>query len=137
MSNEEWVCRFIPPDEWDEEKQQPMPRAFRASDRELSIFHRNKVEELGSRLRELCFDRLKGAGEAYIQVKKCVELGVDISDEFSPEVYWRPDKVKEPWSRWREAHTQIESQGGNGGFPPSYRSLLAENAVCLRIPDDT
>ena len=135
VSNEEWICRFIPSDEWDEEKQQPTPRTFRASNRELSVFHRNKVEETGSLLRDLCVDGLSGAGEAYIQTKQSIELGQDISDGFSPKVYWRPDKVKKLWLKWQAAHAHIESQGGNGGFPASYRSLLAENVVCLRPPD--
>lgn len=135
VSDEEWICRFIVPGEWDDELQQPTPRAFRASARELSTFHPEKVAQLGYRLRQLCIKQLDGAGEAHLQVKTCIELGKDISREFSPKVYWRPEKVAEAWLRWQDAHVQIESEGGNGGFPTSYRSLLAENATCLRPPD--
>ena len=135
VSREEWICRFITPGKWDEELHQPTPRAFHASERQLSVFHTKSVEEAGFALRDLCIDRLSGAGEAQLQVKTCIELGQDISDEFSPNVYWRPDKVAEAWERWNEAHGQIESEGGNAAFPTSYRSLLAENAICLRPPD--
>lgn len=135
VSEEEWICRFITPDKWDDELQQPTPRAFRASDHELSVFHPKKVEEAGYSLRDLCIEQLSGAGEAHLQVEACVNLDPPISAEFNPKVYWRPDKVADPWKLWQEAHAQIESRGGNSGFPPSYRSLLAENATCLRAPD--
>jgi hypothetical protein len=136
VSEDEWICRFIVVGEWDEELEQPTPSAFRASDRQLSAFHPKSVEQLGSKLRDLCIERLDGAGEAHLQVEICIELGRCISNEFRPNVYWRPDKVAKPWERWKAAHTQIESQGGNSNFPQSYRSLLAENATCLRPPDD-
>ena len=137
VSDEEWICRFIPPGEWDEELQQPTPRTFRASNRELSVFHSAKVEDLGYALGDLCIEQLTGAGEAQLQVQACIELGQGISDEFDPKVYWRHDKVHRAWQRWRDAHAQIESEGGNSGFPTSYRSLLAENATCLRPPEET
>ena len=86
-------------------------------------------------MKDLCVDGLNGAGEAYLQVKTCTELGEDISDEFKPKVFWRPDKITKAWEQWRDAHAQIESEGGNTGFPASYRALLAERATCLRSPD--
>ena len=86
-------------------------------------------------MKDLCVDGLNGAGEAYLQVKTCIELGGDISDEFKPKVFWRPDKITKAWKQWRDAHAQIESEGGNTGFPASYRALLAERATCLRSPD--
>lgn len=135
VSEEEWICRFIPVGEWDDEHKRPFPGAFLASARELSLFHPNKVAELGSELRDLCFDNLEGAGEAHLQVKTCIELGQGISPVFHPKVYWRPDKVHKLWKRWKDAHVHIESEAGNSGFPRSYRALLAENATCLRLPD--
>lgn len=135
MSRDNWICRFITPDKWDDELQQPTPHAFRASNRNLSVFHPKTVEDAGSELRDLCIGILIGAGEAHLQVETCISLGAAISDKFNPLVYWRPDKVGEDWVRWRDAHAQIESLGGNAGFPRSYRSLLAENATCLRPPD--
>ena len=137
VSEEEWICRFILLCEWNEELQQPYPSAFRASRRELSMFHPNKVEQLGFTLRALCIKRLAGAGEAHLQVKKCLEIGQNISDEFDPKVYWRPERVDDKWKCWKEAHVQIESQGGNRNFPIKYRSLLAENATCLRPSEET
>ena len=109
--------------------------AFRASDRQLSTFHPQRVEEAGYMLRDLRVGRLGGAGEAHLKVETCISLGEGISTEFNPRVYWRPDKIGEAWEDWKEAHAQIESMGGNAGFPTSYRSLLAENAICLEPPD--
>lgn len=137
VSREDWICRFITPCKWDDELQQPTPRTFRASDRQLSMFRPIRVEEAGYALRDLCIERLSGAGEAHLQVETCIELGQGISDEFNPLVYWQPDKVGESWERWKDAHAQIESQGGKAGFPTLYRSLLAENASRLRPPDET
>jgi hypothetical protein len=94
------------------------------------------VEQLGFTPRDLCIERLAGAGEAHLQVKTCIELGQEISDEFDPKVFWRPDKVDERWKLWEDAHAQIESQGGARDFPITYRILLAENATCLRPPDE-
>ena len=135
VSSEEWTCRFIAPGKWDDELQQPTPQAFRASDRHLSMFHPKRVEDVGSDLRDLCIGSLIGAGEAHLQVETCIRLGAGISQVFKPMVYWRPDTVAEDWLLWKDAHAQIESPGGKPGFPTSYRSLLAENATCLRPPD--
>ena len=113
-----------------------MPGAFRASDRQLSVFHPETVSGLGSSLRDLCFDTLEGAGEAHLQVGKFIELGQGISDQFNPQVYFRPDKVGEAWLGWKDAHAQVESQEGRATFPRSYRALLSDNATCLRPPDE-
>ncbi|MCY3545131.1 MAG: hypothetical protein OXH22_14005 [Chloroflexi bacterium] len=136
VSEDEWLCRFLVEGDWDEDKQRPTPGAFRASDRQLSLYHPETIVGLGSSLRGLCFDRLEGAGEAHLQVGKCIELSQGISDEFQPQVYWRPDKVPDPWLQWKDAHVQIESLEGNSSFPRSYRALLADNATCLRPPDE-
>ena len=135
LSREDWICRFIIQGKWDDELQRPTPRAFRASDCHLSVFHPNRVKDTGDTMQHLCIERLSGAGEAHLQVETCITLGQGISDEFNPKVRWRPDKVGEAWEQWENAHAQIESIGGNAGFPTSYRALLAENATCLRPPD--
>ena len=135
ISDEEVICRFVTLEDWDEERQEPSPNAFNASEREMSAYHPGKVEELGDTLRDLCFERFEGAGEAHLQVGKCIELGQDISDQFNPNVYWRPDKVTDPWEHWRDAHAQIESEGGNKKFPLTYRTRLVRNSMCVRPPD--
>ena len=135
VSSEEWLCRFISLGKWDDDLQQPTPQAFKASHRHLSMFHPKRVEDGGSDLRDLCIGKLIGVGEAHLQVETCIRLGAGISHKFNPLVYWRPDKVGEDWARWKDAHAHIESPGGHAGFPTSYRSLLAENATCLRPPD--
>ena len=137
MSDEEWVCRFLVSEDgdWDDEKNEPTPSAFKASRRELSLFHPEKIAGLGSSLRDLCFDRLEGAGEAHLQVKTFIELGQYITTPFDPQMYWRPDKVSEPWEHWKDAHVQLESTKGSPKFTFKYRSLLAAKATCLRPPD--
>ena len=131
----DWICHFISPDEWDDTLQEAIPKAFLASDRQLSVFHRCRVESMGDKLSDLCIESLAGFGEAHLRVDKCITLGQNISDVFSPRVYWRPDKVSEPWRRWKEAHAQIESLGGKASFPQTYRVLLARNATYPRLPD--
>ncbi len=135
VSREDWICRFITPGKWDDDLQQPTPQAFMASDRHLSVFHPNRVIDAGDTLQNLCIAQLSGAGEAHLQVETCIRLGQGISDEFNPKVHWRPDKVGAEWEQWKDAHAHIESSAGNSVFPTSYRSLLAENATCLRPPD--
>ena len=135
VSREAWICRFIPLGEWDDELERPTPSAFKASDRQLSAFHTDTVRQGGSTLRDLCIEGFTGAGEAYLQVETCIGLGQGISSVFHPKVYWRPEKTAPPWASWNDAHVQVESPGGHAGFPTSYRSLLAENAACLRAPD--
>ena len=136
VSEDEWICRFIEQDKWDENLKQPTPSAFRASNRELSLFHPGRVAQLGDNIRDLCFSRLEGAGEAYLQVTTCIQLSKGVkSPVFDPKVYWRPEKVHTAWRRWADAHVQIESEHGDQKFPMRYRSLLAENARILRPPD--
>ena len=130
----DWICRFIAPDQWDETLEGPTPDAFRASNRELSMYHVQKVFDMGDKLVDLCIESLSGYGEAHLQAGQCVELGEGISDPFSPAVYWRSDKVKKPWKEWKHAHIQIESEGGHSSFPQTYRVLLARNARCPRLP---
>ena len=134
VPDEDWICRFVAPEEWDDVLQEPSPSAFRASDRQLSVFHRQRVEDSGDALQDLCVQQLSGFGEAHLTAATCIELGQGISDQFAPKVYWRPDHVQEAWSRWKEAHAQVESSGGDRGFPRSYRVLLARNALCPRFP---
>ena len=136
VSEDEWLCRFIEKGYWDEDKQRAMPGAFSASDRQLSLYHPETVVGLSSSLRDLCFDRLEGAGEAHLQAKTYIKFGQGISPVFDPQVFWRPKKVAEAWLQWKDAHAQVESQEGKDTFPRSYRALLADNATCLRPLDD-
>ena len=130
----DWICRFIAFDEWNDDLQEPTPSAFRASDRQLSVFHCYRVHEMGDALSDLCIEQLCGFGEAHLKVRTSIELGNGISDQFRPAVYWRPDTVGEAWERWKQAHVQIESPGGDSSFPRKYRVLLARNANCPRLP---
>lgn len=135
VPEEDWICRFVAPEESNDELQEPSPSAFRASDRQLSLFHRQRVEDSGGTLQDLFIQQLSGFGEAHLTVAACIELGQGISQQFDPKVYWRPDHVQEEWARWKEAHAQVESSGGDRGFPRSYRVLLARNALCPRFPE--
>ena len=131
VSKTDSVCRFIPKDEWDEDRDEPMPSVFKASNRQLSVFHQTKITDAGDSLRDLCFGRLDGAGEAHFQVAKYLELAQGISPKFEPNVCWRPDAVEKEWSQWDYAHAHVEATGGDKDFPRTYRCLLAQNADCL------
>lgn len=135
VPEDDWICRFVAPDEWDDELKEPTPAAFRASNRQLSVFHRQRVEDAGHTLRDLCIGQLSSLGEAHLRVAVCIELGRGISDQFDPKMYWRPDHVHETWERWKDSHAQIESSGGDRSFPRTYRVLLARNATCPHLPE--
>ena len=132
VSKTDWVCRFIPKDQWDEEKQEPMPSVFKASKRQLSVFHSKSIKDADDNLRSLCFGRFEEAGEAHFPVMRYIELAKGLSPVFDPNVYWRPEQVEPEWEQWAYAHVHVESTKGNSDFPTSYRSLLAQNAVCMR-----
>lgn len=131
---DDWLCRFVRPGEWDN-NYRPLPVAFKASgDRQLSLFHIERVRSKRSDLEDLCIGSLVGAGQAHVTRRICVDAGLGISPQFEPEVYWRPDKVKQDWEPWSDAHAQVESDGGDGNFPITYRLRMAERATPVKPP---
>lgn len=130
---DDWLCRFVRPGEWDDNNR-PLPVAFKASDHELSLFHIERVRSKHSDLEGLCIGSLAGAGQAHVTRRICVDAALDISPQFKPEVYWRPDKVGQDWEPWSDAHVQVESDGGNDSFPITYRLRLSERATPVKPP---
>ena len=130
----DWLCRFVRYNDWNFEESRPWPTAFRASDRQLSVFHVERVEQCGCALQDLCINSLAGAGEAHLRAEDYITAGRDISPQFNPKVYWRPESVGADWGAWRDAHAQVESEHGNAKFPQTYRVALALSATPVRPP---
>ena len=135
VPDEDWLCRFIRPGEWDFEENKPLPIAFRASRHQLSVFHVQRVLDSGSSLSDLCIDGLNGAGEAHIQPKTAKEAAnEDNLEGFDPKVHWRPKHVELAWEEWADAHAHIESDSGHRNFPNTYKLKLSELATPIRRP---
>lgn len=138
VPREDILCRFIDPNKWESDVDPPRPAAsvFNASNRKLSTWHQDHVVAEGSKLKDLCFCSLEGFGEALLSVEVLLQAAQDSgSPVFNPTAEWRPDEVEAAWTRWRDAHVNIESQGGNRNFPKGYRLSLAERCQVSRTPD--
>jgi hypothetical protein len=135
VPSEDTLCRFIDPACWFPDENRPTASAFRASDRKLSTWHKDRVAQNGSALENLCLDYLEGFGEALLKTLDFLQAAEETkSPVFKPIAVWRPEEVKEPWSRWRDCHVNIESPAGPRGFPLDYRLLLAKKCEVSRRP---
>ena len=129
------LCRFVDPEYWFPHEARPAASAFRASNGKLSTFHCDRVARQGSSLEDLCFDYLRGFGEAILAARDFLEAAEKTpSPVFQPTVVWRPEEAPELWGAWRDAHVNIEAEAGNAGFPPAYRELLAKRCEVPRRP---
>jgi hypothetical protein len=132
---EDTLCRFIGPGYWSVVDNRPAASAFKASNRKLSTWHKDRVAQNGSSLEDLCLDYLEGFGEALLKTLDFLQAAEETkSPVFKPVAVWRPEEVEEPWSRWRGCHVNIESQAGDANFPVSYRVLLAKKSEVSRRP---
>lgn len=127
------LCYFIRPGEgrWNARENRPHQSAFRARAHQLSVWHLTRLSGLNATPTDLCFGSLEGSGQAHhtagdykafaAEIAECVDEG------FSVAVEWRDgDNYANPeWHRWKEAHAQAESKGGEPNFPLKYRVLLA------------
>lgn len=111
-----------------------METVFRASRRALSLWHVKRIASGGDELRDLCFGRFEGFGEALLTAETC-RTAKSCSDVFEPRVCWRPDTVEPDWQRWRDAHVHIEADRGNANFPRTYCISLAVACTVAREPD--
>lgn len=113
----------------------PNPVAFKASNRQLSVIHVDRVEQDGGNLQDLCINAWSGAGEAHLRVVDCMEAANDCdSPVFDPRVYWRPELVHSDWAKWKDAHVQVESKEGKSDFPITYRVALVTRCKPVRRP---
>lgn len=135
VPSEDTLCRFIDPAHWSYDDNRPAYTAFRASQRRLSTWHCDRVTQSGSALKDLCFDSLEGFGEALLKTLDFLQAAEKInSPVFQPTAVWRPEKVKEPWLLWQDAHVNVEAKAGPSGFPKDYRLLLAKKCEVSRRP---
>lgn len=135
VPSEDTLCRFIDPGSWSYDDNRPTASAFTASNRKLSTWHRDRVAQNGSALKDLCFDSLGGFGEALLKTLDFLQAAEEAkSPVFQPTVVWRPEEVEEPWLPWQHAHVNIESKAGPSGFPKDYRLLLAMRCEVSRRP---
>ena len=132
---EDSLCRFLDPDLWNPEDNRPTYMAFRASQRQLSLWHKATIERAGDELDDLCFGALDGFGHGLLTPSDCIEAAKHTaSPTFGPNVYWRPSAAEEAWNRWRDAHVQVESTSGDQSFPKSYRLELALRCQVVKPP---
>lgn len=135
VPNDDWVCRFVRYDDWNFQEGRPAHTAFSASNRQLSVFHVERVERGSAQLQDLCINSLSGAGEAHLLVEEfTLATEATNSPVFDPKVYWRPEFVSSDWVQWADAHAQVESEQGPKSFPQTYRVALALSASHLRPP---
>ena len=155
VSDDDALCRFFPRHLMDENDGLPSPDAFRASNRELSVYHVGQVEKSSS-LVALCFGTLTGNGEAVLTAGEFKEVAQRVLDRPErpkgakddltglmyrpanfpvPEVVWRPNRVSAGREAWRDAHVHVETTSGNEKFPLGYRATLAMECRVLRLPD--
>lgn len=132
-------CRFVDYEKgkWREDDiSKPAASAFRASNRILSIWHKDRIEQSGSSLSELCIENLSGNGELLLTPDKCkaFDMSTPGFDELSPEVYWRPEGAGPAWEKWKEAHADLETKSGNKGFPKMFRHYLAKISRVAKYP---
>ena len=128
------ICRFIRLDQWNAPESLPRAGAFKARNGVLSVWHCDKVHELGADLSRLCFGSLDGAGQAHHMAHDYVVNAQTVSQghplQFAVTVEWRngAEYVHPEWSLWKPAHAQVETDSENRelrGFPPRYRELMA------------
>ncbi len=130
------LCRFVPWDLWDWDQNVPMSSAFRASDRQLSVWQPHIVESAGDDIGELCLGNLVGSGHVLLTAQEFVELARGAPSEVAvPKVVWRPNHVHPLWTKWAAAHAQVETDSGDKGFARTYRLLLAQTCRIAKKPE--
>lgn len=139
---DDWLCRFLHADDWDDQEG-VLPTAFESMRirpehrNELSLFHVQRVVDLGDSLSDLCFDYLDGAGELHLRSRDFMEAESKTSTVFEPTVEWRPERTEPAWRKWESAHAQVESARPSDGFPLDYRIELTTRCDVVREPDES
>ena len=136
------LCRFIDPKYWSQDDERPTAHAFSASKEQgsntktLSLWHKDRIVDMGSELKDLCIDSLTGFGEALITSEEILAASEECrSTVFQPRSVWRPLGAGIPWLAWKDAHVHIESERPSSDFPDDFRLFLAERCVVTRLPD--
>ena len=135
VPDEDLVCRFVRKRDWCEREKRPNAAAFKDK-RGLTVWHIQRLSELGAELGQLKIEHLRGNGEAHHKAgdyraaaqwaedKVKEQLQVDVS--LDTIVEWRPEDVyvAEAWRAWREAHVQVETQAENAALKLFRERLL-------------
>ena len=139
MPNCDVLCRFIRPRDWSNRENRPRPGAFKQPD--LSVWHKDKLEDKDVQLAELRIEHLAGWGQAHYTAGDFLRLAKETSEsegnDFQVIVEWRPDDefVEEPWRKWRYAHVQVEAVLGPQNFLTEFRRRLSLEARTAIPPD--
>ena len=128
------VCKFVRKQDWSVELGQPKQQLFKGID--SSVWHQNRLEDMDATLADLQFGEFEGSGQLHLTVQEYLDIASkvasEIADPFGITVEWRSEDqyVVESWSKWREAHAQIEiAKGTWPNFPPAFRKLVIIFAV--------
>ena len=133
------ICRFIRPSDWDKRDNKPSQRAFRQPG--LSVWHIGRLLERDMSVEDLQIEHLVGYGQAHHTDGDYLRFAADAAEAegtpFRVQVEWRPEDhyVAEPWRPWAYAHVQVEAIEGPPNFLLEFRRLLAVNARYVIPPD--
>lgn len=142
LNSNDVVCRFVRPDKkryWDEGENRPKQRAFHDKGG-LSIWHEERLIQLGATFDDLKIDDLEKHGQAHHFTGDYFHFAKKAADQnsdpaFSIDIVWRPEGATPPWRQWKDAHFEVDIPDPN---PPTYllfRQLLAANSRSAIAPD--
>lgn len=113
---EGFFCRFVRPRDWSAKDQRPKAGAFKDK-RNVTLWHEQRVVDLGDQLHDLQFGPLAGTGQAYFRAGEIEQHAREIEAEaaakgdcdcsLSVTVAWRPETVSEEWKKWAHAHAEL------------------------------
>lgn len=122
------LCRFIRTKDWSKKLQRPTPQAFKQP--ELSVWHKEWLDDCDTPLEQLRVGSLEGAGQAHHTVgdynKHADELSVPLN------ITLAADKVPPALEQWGNAHYELFGPGSSQEF----RNKLVASARVLVPPDD-
>ena len=140
LPNDDILCRFIRDNDWSARDNRPKTGAFKYKNRELSVWHKERLESEGVDLKQLRLAELSGSGQALHSVEQYFEarqVAEENGDGFEMQVEFRPEDeyVSEAWRQWRYAHAQVEIVEGPEKFPLVFRAYLARRYHSVIPPD--
>lgn len=139
VPQEDTLCRFIRPRDWNKGTGRPSQRAFAQPG--LSVWDLERLTEHEVSIDDLRIEHLAGCGQSQHTAEDYARFAVEAAESektpFRVSVEWRPEDeyVAEPWRPWAYAHVQVEAVEGPPNFLLEFRRLLALNARHLVPPD--
>ena len=138
VPQDDLVCRFIRPRDWNGRNNRPKASAFKQPD--LSVWHIGRLLERGASIDDLRIEHLAGYGQAHHAVSDYETLAEEATQRtgiaFRVRAEWRSadQYVDEPWRPWAYAHVQVEALEGPANFLAEFRRLLAAHARYVVSP---